>query len=80
MMRLFIGWRTTISNNFLHKDLEYRLKTQAILPLGSGQLPPMFSLNHRSAFLHKDFKPVNDINQKVSLISWSNNTFKPHIL
>jgi hypothetical protein len=80
MMRLFTGWRTTVSNNFLFPDTLKRLEEQSIMRLPSGNEPPMYSSNHRSAFLRKQFKPIPAINHKVNLIEWSRDTFHNYIL
>lgn len=77
MKRLFIGWRTTNEKTFLHKDMLERLQTQDIIPLPSGQLPPMYASNHGSFFLNKQFKPDPSYDYKVNTIEWSQNTMKP---
>ena len=80
MMRVFTGWRTTISNNYLHDDTEKRIQTQAVMPLPSGQIPPMFAANHGSFFRWKQFKPIPNNSHQVSTIEWSINTFLDHLL
>jgi hypothetical protein len=80
IMRLSTGWRITIKNTFMHKNMEELLRTQSIMPLGSSQQPPMYSSNHGSLFLRKQFRPVNNMPNKVNLIEWSKNTFKPETL
>jgi len=80
MMRVFTGWRTTISNDYLHPDTKEKIKRQAVMPLPSGQQPPMFSANHGSMFRRTQFKPIPDNPQKVSTIEWSVNTFLKDLL
>ena len=80
MMRLFIGWRTTISKDYLHSDAEKRIQTQAVMRLPSGQEPPMFAANHGSFFRWKRFKPIPNNSHQVSTIEWSINTFLDHLL
>ena len=76
MMRIFMGWRTTTSGGFLIPATRERMETQGIIPLPSGQEPPMYAANHGSFFRHKAFRPIYDIDWKVSTIGWSNETFK----
>ena len=76
MMRIFMGWRTTTSGGFLVPATRERMETQGIIPLPSGQEPPMYAANHGSFFRHKVFRPIYDIDWKVSTIGWSNETFK----
>jgi hypothetical protein len=77
MMRLFQGWRTTTGNDFLFPSMKDRLSEQGILPLPSGQEPPMFSANHGSFFRRKKFSPIPSLKSwKVSTIEWSEETFK----
>jgi len=74
MMRLFIGWRTTVSKTFLYRDMRERFENQAIIPLPSGQLPPMYSANHATIFKDKEFKPIPKEDTKVSVRTWSEST------
>lgn len=76
MMRLFTGWRTTTSTKFLHTDMRERFKTQAIIPLPSGQLPPMYSANHISFLKNKPFKPIPKNDVKVTVETWSRDAIK----
>lgn len=80
MMRLFTGWRLTTSSGFLHSDMLERLNKQSIMPLPSGQLPPMYAANHGSFYLHKSFKPIPNRDYKINLIEWSNQSLQPVIL
>jgi hypothetical protein len=64
---LYCGFRLTTSDKPLIPDLMKRLKEQAIIPLPSGQLPPMYSMNHIS--LHKPM-----------LLKWSKDTFPKNLL
>lgn len=78
MMRLFTGWRTTISNKTLHPNMEKHLEEQSIIPIPGGMKPPMYAANHGSFFLRKAFKPIPRIrNFQVSTIQWSNETMLP---
>ena len=77
MRRLFSGWRTTIEDGPLFRDIGQMLQDQAVIPLPSGQLPPLYSANHRSCFLRKAFNPIRDDKKfKVSTMQWSDETFK----
>jgi len=80
MMRVFTGWRTTISNDYLHSDTKQKIIMQSVMPLPSGQKPPMFSANHGSMFRRTQFKPIPDNPQKVSTIEWSVNSFLKDLL
>lgn len=75
-MRVFTGWRTTISDTFLHSDMLDRLQNQSIIPLPSGQLPAMYAANHMSFFKNKAFKPIPKEENKITVESWSQNTIK----
>jgi hypothetical protein len=66
-IRLYCGFRLTHNDKPLIPDLMKRLKEQAIIPLPSGQLPPMYSMNHIS--LHKPM-----------LLKWSKDTFPKQLL
>lgn len=65
-IRLYSGWRLTKQSLPL-MDLSQRFKDQAIIPLPSGQLPPMYSANHMSLF-------------KAQTIKWSKETFLSKLL
>jgi hypothetical protein len=80
VMRLSTEWRITIKDTFMHPNMEELLRTQGIMPTGSSQQPPMYSSNHGSLFLRKQFRPVNNMPTKVNLIEWSKNTFRPETL
>jgi hypothetical protein len=80
MMRIFTGWRTTISTDYLHPGTKERIGAQAVMPLPSGQIPPMFAANHGSFFRSKQFKPIPNTSHKVSTIEWSVNTFLEELL
>ena len=82
MMRLFTGWRTTLSKTSLHGDeaTELIMENQSVPPIPGGMIPPMFACNHGSYFLRKQFKPNPKVNTKVNLIEWSKNTFLPKLL
>ena len=78
MMRIFNGWRTTTSKNFLFSSIPKLTLTQGIIPLPSGQKPPMYSrLGHGLFYKFKPFRPIKRLNNwKVSTIGWSTETFK----
>jgi hypothetical protein len=80
MMRVFTGWRTTISNDCLHLNTKEKIKMQAAMPLPSGQEPPMFSRMHESMYRRVQFRPISDNPQKVSTIEWSINSFLKELL
>ena len=76
MMRVFTGWRTTSETTFLHADMRDRFLYQAIIPLASGQLPPMYSANHISFLKNKPFKPIPKNDVKVTVETWSRASIK----
>jgi len=76
MMRVFTGWRTTSETTFLHSDMRDRFLYQAIIPLASGQLPPMYSANHISFLKNKPFKPIPKNDVKVTVETWSSASIK----
>ena len=77
MMRLFTGWRTTTSKTELIPVTPQRMKDQGIMPLPSGQEPPVYSANHGSFFKNKAFRPITALKEwKVSTVEWSEETFK----
>jgi len=80
MMRLFTAWSTTTRQNFIHPDMIERLLSQNIVPLPSGQRPPIYAANHGSFYLHKPFKPIPNRDHSVSLIEWSRDTMQPRTL
>ena len=55
-----MGWRTTIDTGPLFEDIEQMLRDQAVIPLPSGQLPPIYSANHRSCFYVNHFALFTD--------------------
>ena len=81
MKRLFTGWRMCTTPNTLHPDKIPRLQAQAIMPLPSNQLPPMFSLHHGSAWMNREFHPVSRTDPiEYSTSGWLRETLKPTIL
>lgn len=66
-IRLYSGWRLTKYKSSLTKDLLLRLNNQSIIPLPSGQLPPLYSMNHLSLF-------------RDQTIKWSKETFPEKLL
>ena len=61
MYRLFLGWRLTYSDKSLIDNLDVLLKNQAIIPIKSGQLPPMYSK------MHWNFPKQRDALEKFSM-------------
>lgn len=77
MMRLFTGWRLTVSNTYLYPETEDRMDRQAIMPIPGGMFPPMYAANHGSYYLWKPIKPIPNQEHRVNLIQWSNNSMNP---
>lgn len=65
--RLFLGWRISQSEESCIPNLGSKLESQAIMPLKSGQLPPMFAALHLVNWIDK-------------LEEWSVATFPQHLL
>ena len=81
MMRLFLGWRITVSDLPMNHDLRERMTTQAIMRIPGGMYPPMYASNHGSYFLRKQFRPIpDDADYKVNTIEWSEETMRPRTL
>ena len=78
MMRLFLSWRLTNSDNWIHDDIPERVASQDIMKLPSGQLPAMYSKSHLMFYQNKPFAPIPN-RPKVTLRSWSEQTFIPII-
>lgn len=77
MMRIFNGWRVTVSDDFLMPTTLSSIHDQGIFLLPSGQRPPVYAANHASIFKNKRFRPLpSDEDWKVSTIGWSSETFK----
>lgn len=57
MYRLFIGFRLTNSKEPLIGDIKKRLKNEDIIPMKSGQLPPVFAKLHMVNHLEKKLVP-----------------------
>jgi len=51
--KLYIGWRVTKQTEPLFNDNFVAIKKQGIVKIPSGQLPPMFTKNHRRFFPQK---------------------------
>ena len=79
MMRLFTGWRLTLSKKFIHPDTRQRMVTQSIMQLPSAQEPPMYSRTHLNQWQTKEFRPVKP-GPKTSLVKWSHDSFPPEFL
>ena len=82
MMRLFTGWRLTISSVPLRtinntKYNENIIDDQAVSPLPGGMFPPMYSASHQTYMMNKPFT-VGD--KKTTVTDWSHKSFKPSIL
>jgi len=82
MMRLFIGWRLTTKLESFHKNnvLETILTKQGNPLLPSGQKIPLYSSNHGSYFLKKEFLIDPSTNYKSTSINWSIDSFKAELL
>jgi hypothetical protein len=67
MMRLFLCWRLTQSSQplFPHDVTMERLKKNAVMPLKSGQMPPMYAALHWVNYPHM-------------LNEWSQAAIRPH--
>ena len=50
MIRLFTGWRLTLSKNNLY-DNDAIMDAQSVVPLPGSMIPPMYSKNHSTCFL-----------------------------
>ena len=81
MKRLFTGWRMCTTPDTLHPGKIPRLQAQAIMPLPSNQLPPMFSQHHGSAWMNREFHPIarNDPIE-YSTGGWLRETLKETLL
>lgn len=53
MYRLFLGWRLTKYTTPLIEDLEKKLAFQAVMPLKSNQIPPMYAKLHWTNHIQK---------------------------
>lgn len=53
MCRLFIGWLVTTSENTIIPNMEMILRDQAVVPLKSGQIPPMYAKLHWTNWHHR---------------------------
>lgn len=60
MYRLFLGWRLTKYKTPLIEDLENKLALQAVMPLKSNQIPPMYAKLHWTNHIQKlvDFSKI----------------------
>lgn len=79
MYRLFVGARRTLSNNRIYSNIPEVIRKQGVPLLPSGQKPPLYSMNHQSAFLMKPFKALPDYTVQ-GLSHWSSDTFKENLL
>ena len=59
-------------------DVTDTIQRQAVPQIKSGQVPPVYSRNHRSAFLNKAFTLRQGY--KDTLLGWCSKTFKPSLL
>ena len=79
-LRQFIGFRFTTSDISLF-DQDEIIQNQGVPFLPSGQTPRIYSQNHGSCFIEKQFNPIpNDKEYKVNLIEWSRERFLPQLL
>lgn len=53
MMRLFVGYRLTTDTNSMIPHIDDILTTQAVVPLKSGQMPPMYAMLHLVNWISK---------------------------
>lgn len=53
MCRLFVGWLVTTSDETIIPDMERILRDQAVVPLKSGQIPPMYAKLHWTNWHHR---------------------------
>jgi hypothetical protein len=74
-LRLFTCWRLTTSKELLEDGEKRRIVRDACSPqIPSDQHPPMFSMNHRSAFLDNKFRPGNGL-PPMTMREWWQATF-----
>jgi hypothetical protein len=75
--RLFFGWRLTKAVTPLFPNKEEVIDTLGVPFEPSGQMPPMYSANHGSAFKNKPFNWVGvDNGLRGSLLDWWDQTLK----
>ena len=80
-MRLFVGWRLTKSGKLLFGEEKARVVRDLDVPmLPSGQMPPMYSKNHASAFKNRPFSPRGLNNESTTLMEWIKNSFRDSVL
>ncbi len=80
MMRLFYGWRLTMSDNLLRPEIPTEMERQAVMRLPGGMIPPMYAKNHISFFLRRPFRTIPNRPHRVNLIEWSRDTMLPRTL
>ncbi|NDH05102.1 hypothetical protein EBX93_04135 [bacterium] len=73
--RLFIGWRLTLSNTVLFPNKEQSIDELGVPTMPSGQVPPMFSPNHCSAFKNKPFSWCGET-ESGTLSEWWDRSLK----
>tara|TARA_B110000977_G_C11087276_1_gene495167 strand:- start:4098 stop:5021 length:924 start_codon:yes stop_codon:yes gene_type:complete len=73
MLRIYFGIRYTNTENPLFDNNEIIAK-QGVPKLPSGQMPPIYSINHLTIFMKKSFGKYE------GLEDYCNQTFKPEIL
>lgn len=59
-------------------DLTDTIQRQAVPQIKSGQFPPVYSKNHGSVFLNKEFTLRKGY--KDTLLGWCSKTFQPSLL
>ena len=76
--RLFFGWRLTKATTPLFPNKEEIIDTLGVPFEPSGQMPPMYSANHGSAFKNKPFNWIGVANNELrgSLLDWWDQTMK----
>lgn len=58
--RLFLGWRTTKQNTPITQNLDQLLDRQAVIPIKSGQIPPMYPKLYWTNWRDKLLVPWSD--------------------
>lgn len=74
--RLFFGWRITKAMTPLFPNKEEVIDTLGVPFEPSGQMPPMYSANHGSAFKNKPFNWIGAGGPNGSLLDWWDQNLK----
>lgn len=78
MVRMFAGWRITHCNEPLYPLVW--MDNFGIPRLPSGQYPVMYSSNHSSAFMVRQFRPAPGSQQVQGLVGWSKDNVVPQAM